>query len=94
VHDKKQGDEVYESWLPIIAREATDPRHYVKKAVNWALRQIGKRNLTLNERAVAAAREIRTLDSPTARWIASDALRELTGRAVWERLLRNSVPNE
>jgi 3-methyladenine DNA glycosylase AlkD len=94
VHDKKQIDEVFASWLPIVVREATDSRHFVKKAVNWALRQIGKRNLALNERAIAAAREIRTLDSPTARWIASDAFRELTGRAVWERLVRNSVPNE
>ena len=58
------------------AREATDERNFVKKAVNWALRQIGKRNARLRRAAVAAAKRIRTLDSRAARWIATDALRE------------------
>jgi 3-methyladenine DNA glycosylase AlkD len=63
-----------------------DTRHFVKKAVNWALRQIGKRNLALNAVAIETAREIRRLDSPSARWIAADALRELQGEAVQRRL--------
>jgi 3-methyladenine DNA glycosylase AlkD len=86
VHDKRQTDEVFRSWLPLVRREAIDSRHFVKKAVNWALRQIGKRNLALNEAAIITAREVRALDSPTARWVAADALRELTSPAVQQRL--------
>jgi 3-methyladenine DNA glycosylase AlkD len=86
VHDKKTEDKVFVQWLPIIARAAIDDRHFVKKAVNWALRQIGKRNLALNESAIAAARELRQLDSSSARWVAADALRELSGAAVQQRL--------
>ncbi len=58
----------------------------MRKAVNWALRQIGKRNRHLNERAIATAREIQRIDNKAARWIAADALRELTGEAVQARL--------
>lgn len=90
VHDKKAEDTVFLNWLPMIAREATDSRHFVKKAVNWALRQIGKRNATLNAQAIETARQIRTIDSPTARWIAGDALRELTSEAVQRRLARKT----
>jgi 3-methyladenine DNA glycosylase AlkD len=78
VHDKKAPDDAFEAFLPIIAREATDGRNFVKKAVNWALRQIGKRSQCLNEQAIATARAIQQLDSKPARWIAADALRELT----------------
>jgi 3-methyladenine DNA glycosylase AlkD len=73
-------DEDFEALLPLIAGAATDPRNMVKKAVNWALRAIGKRNPHLRRAAIAAAENIRAIDSPAARWIASDALREL--RAV------------
>jgi 3-methyladenine DNA glycosylase AlkD len=85
-HDRASADAKFERLLPLIARAATDERNFVKKAVNWALRGIGKRNLRLNRAAVAAAREIRLLDSKSARWIAADALRELTGEAVQGRL--------
>ena len=68
--------------------ESRDDRNFVKKGVNWALRQIGKRNLALNRLAIETAREIQRADSKTARWIAGDALRELVGPAVQERLRR------
>lgn len=61
-----------------IKRESTDERNFVRKAVNWALRQIGKSRPGLRMRAIALAREIRRIDSKSARWIAADALRELT----------------
>ena len=86
VADKSAGDRRFEKFLPIIRREATDDRNYVKKAVNWALRQIGKRNLNLNRKAIETAQKIEGMDSRSARWVASDALRELTSEAVQERL--------
>jgi len=88
VHDKKAADEDFLKFLPIIKREATDNRNFVKKAVNWALRQIGKRNLNLNEMAIEAAEEIRQIDAKSARWIAADAIRELTGEAVQKKLVK------
>lgn len=86
VHDKKAGDSLFVSFLPIIKRESTDERNFVRKAVNWALRQIGKRNKALNSAAIRAAEEIAKKDSKAARWIAADALRELRGAAVRKRL--------
>jgi 3-methyladenine DNA glycosylase AlkD len=86
VHDKKAPDERFRNFLPLIERESTDERNFVKKAVNWALRQIGKRNSALHGRAVAAAKRIRSIDSRSARWIAADALRELESDAVRRRL--------
>jgi len=86
VHDKAAPDERYLALLPLIAREAGDERNFVKKAVNWALRQIGKRNAALNAAAVAAAAEIELQGSRSARWIARDALRELTSEKVVRRL--------
>lgn len=86
VHDKGANDQYFERFLEIITREASDSRNYVKKAVNWALRQIGKRNPDLNKRAIETAREIQKIDSRSARWVASDAIRELAGKAVQERL--------
>ena len=77
VHDKTASDELFESFLPIIIRESTDERNFVKKAVNWALRNIGKRNVLLNKKALATSREIQKIDSKSARWIAADAIREL-----------------
>ncbi len=86
VHDTRAPDAVFERFLPMITREAADERNFVRKAVNWALRQIGKRNRRLNRKALATARAIERVDSRAARWIATDALRELTGKAVQERL--------
>ena len=77
VHDKAAPDAGFLAFLPIIRREAVDDRNFVKKAVNWALRQIGKRNERLRKAAVKTAKNIRKIDSRSARWIAADALREL-----------------
>lgn len=85
-HDKKAGDTAFEQFLPLIAREAGDKRNFVKKAVNWALRGIGKRNRRLNALAVDAAQQIRLQEGPTARWVASDALRELTSEKTLSRI--------
>ncbi len=75
--DKHADNEVFESFFPIIKKTANDDRIYVKKAVNWALRNIGKRNRDLNQSALSVAREILQMDSKSAQWIAKDALREL-----------------
>ncbi|MDP1580060.1 MAG: DNA alkylation repair protein [Candidatus Didemnitutus sp.] len=80
VHRKELTDEVFLGFLPLIRREALDERNFVKKAVNWALRQIGKRNPRLRHAAVVEAGRIARIDSSAARWIARDAVRELTGR--------------
>ena len=82
VHDKKTSDEKFEELFKIIIHESTDERNYVRKAVNWALRNIGKRNLVLNKKAVQTAQEIKKIDDKTARWIANDAIRELTSEKI------------
>jgi len=86
VHDKKADDAVFENFFPIIVKYSNDERNFVKKAVNWALRQIGKRNQRLNRSAIKTAQLILRIDSPSARWIASDALRELKSPGVIKRL--------
>ena len=88
VHDRAAKDAVFAGYLTIIEREADDGRNFVKKAVNWALRQIGKRNLRLNREAIRTAARIRKRDSSAARWTAADALRELRSDAVQARLAR------
>ena len=85
-HDKDAPDEAFIQTLPIIQRASSDERNYVKKAVNWALRNIGKRNPRLNQAAIRAAKEILLIESKAARWIARDALRELESEAVQSRL--------
>lgn len=90
VHDKQAGDEKFEQFFPLMKKYATDDRNFVRKAVNWALRNIGKRNLTLNVRAIEVAEEIKAINTKSARWIASDALRELKGEKVQARLLAKS----
>lgn len=85
-HDKEAPDKKFLALLPAIKREADDHRNYVKKAVNWALRNIGKRNVNLNKKAIETAKEVQKMDPKSAKWIASDAIRELTGEAVQERL--------
>lgn len=90
VSDKESENSAFEQFLPLIQREAGDDRNYVKKAVNWALRQIGKRNLALNEKAIETANAIRDIDSKSARWIATDAIRELTSESIQSRLRRRT----
>ena len=86
VHDKNAPDERFTQFFPLIKRQATDERNFVKKAVNWALRQIGKRNLALNKLALDVAREISNIDSISARWIAKDAIRELAGKTAQKKV--------
>lgn len=88
VSDKRADDGPFAEFLPIMRAGAIDKRNFVKKAVNWALRQIGKRNVALNEMALRTAREIQQMNSASARWVASDAIRELTSEAVQNRLRR------
>jgi 3-methyladenine DNA glycosylase AlkD len=89
--DKASPDAHFERFLRVIEREAHDERNFVRKAVNWALRNIGKRNVRLNGEAILAAERIREQGSRYARWIAADALRELKSDAVQERLHRKKV---
>lgn len=88
VHRKDVADARFEVFLPAIRAQATDDRNYVKKAVSWALRQIGKRSQGLNHKAIATARQIERIDARSARWIASDVQRELESAPVQERLRR------
>jgi len=85
-YHKKMADAEFEQFFPLIMRAATDERNFVKKAVNWALRNIGKRNRFLNKRAIEMAKEIQKIESKSARWIAADAIKELTSEAVQKRL--------
>lgn len=86
-HDKVAPDKDFIKFLPIIKRKSGDERNFVKKAVNWALRQIGKRNLNLNKHAIKVAMEMQKIDSKAAKWTANDALRELTSPAIQKKLL-------
>lgn len=85
-HNKEAPDETFINLIPVIKEETTDERNFVKKAVNWALRNIGKRNPKLNNIALKAAKEIQNMDSKFAKWIASDAIRDLTSDATKRRL--------
>ena len=93
VHDKKAPDDKIAPFLPLIEKHADDDRNFVRKAVNWALRQIGKRSLYLNELATETAEKITLRGTKAARWIAADALRELKSDAVQERLKRKTKPS-
>ena len=88
--DPRLSDDDIAAFLPVIEAGANDERNFVKKAVNWALRQIGKRNLALNAKAVACAKRLLERDEKSAHWIARDALRELTGEKVQQRLAARS----
>jgi 3-methyladenine DNA glycosylase AlkD len=88
VHNKEAPDKLFKTFLKIIEEESPDERNSVKKAINWALRQIGKRKLSLNVSAICTAYKIKELDCASSRWIAADALRELQSRAVQQRLLK------
>ena len=89
-HDKQMDDREFIDLFPIIIEGSTDDRNYVKKAVNWALRNIGKRNLNLNQAGIKLAQEIQKIDSRPARWIAADALRELQSEKVHQRLVKKA----
>jgi 3-methyladenine DNA glycosylase AlkD len=91
VHDKQAGDERFVEAMSLIEAAAGDERNYVKKAGSWALRNIGKRNLTLNVAAIQSARRIQSQGLQSARWIAADALRELTSEAVQTRLQKRAL---
>jgi 3-methyladenine DNA glycosylase AlkD len=86
VHRKELPDRAFAAFLPRIREASTDDRTCVKKAVSWALRQIGKRSRELNTEAILAAEQIGRIDARSARWVARDALRELRGDAVQARL--------
>ena len=85
VKEKNGQDKDFEAFFPLIDKYSTDSRNFVKKAVNWALRQIGKRNKNLNKKAIILAKKIAKKEDKSARWIAQDALRELSGQAVRNR---------
>ena len=86
VHDKNMPDREFINFFPIIKKAATDERNFVKKEVNWALRQIGKRNKRLNRKAIRLAKEIKGINSKSAKWIASNALSELTNHKIIKRI--------
>lgn len=87
-HDKLADDDKFISLFQVIISGSTDERNFVKKAVNWALRNTGKRNINLNKAAIEVAREIQKINSKSAHWIASDAIRELESEAVQNRLMK------
>lgn len=88
LHLKKEPDRLFLDWLPLIEAHSTDARNFVKKAVNWALRQIGKRSSSLHEPALKLAEELAASDDRTARWIGKDAVKELTDPKQLERLAK------
>jgi 3-methyladenine DNA glycosylase AlkD len=90
VHDKKAPDEKLAAFLPLIEKHSDDDRNFVKKAVNWALRQIGKRSPDLNTRAIETAERIKLQNMKSTQWIAADALRELKSDAVIARLRKKA----
>ena len=93
IHDTQTDDREIAGFLPVLEKHSNDERNFVKKAVNWALRQIGKRNLNLHKLAVEAAERIRGRDTRAARWIAADALRELSSEKIVKRLQEKSKRN-
>jgi 3-methyladenine DNA glycosylase AlkD len=91
VHRKNEPDKTFVDFLPLIEKHATDERNFVKKAVNWALRSIGKRSLFLHAPALALAEKISQSNDRTARWIGKDAVKELTDPKQMERLRRKTA---
>lgn len=92
VHDKLAGDAPFVRGLVLIERAAADERHFVKKAVNMALRAVGKRSLALNAAALQVARRLADAPEPAPRWVGKDALRELTSPSVARRLAKQKQP--
>ena len=91
VHRKKEPDETFLSYLPIIERHSTDPRNFVRKAVNWALRSIGKRSMPLNAAALETAKRLAASTDKTARWNGKDAVRELTAEKTLAGIARREA---
>lgn len=89
VHDREAKDEVFEKFLPLIIQYSSDSRNFVRKAVNWALRQIGKRNQALYDQALKVSENLMNSENKTARWIGSDAYRELIGQTAISRMKRS-----
>lgn len=88
VHRKDWEDNDFERYFPLLEKYSDDERNFVKKAVNWALRQMGKRNKSLNKKCITLAKKIQEKDSKSARWIANDAIRELESEKVQKRLTK------
>ncbi len=86
VHDKTAADSTFKRFFPLTIKECTDNRTYVKKAVSWALRSIGKRNISLNKKVIQIAEKMKEEKNKTAQWIASDILRELTSEKIQQRI--------
>jgi len=86
VHAKKMDDRQFIEFLPLIVRESTDYRNFVRKAVNWALRQIGKRNTALYPEALAVAQKLMLSENKTARWIGTDSSKELQNEKIINRI--------
>jgi len=90
VHDKKAADKKFEQFFPLIKEHSTDERNYVKKSVNWALRNIGKRNMALNLKAIRLGKQLQKSKSRATRWIGNDAVRELQSEAIQQRLIKKN----
>ena len=90
VHDKKASNEFFGEFFSVIVRESTDERQYVKKAINWALRSIGKRNLVLNKKAIETAKVMLKKKNKNSFWIANDAIKELTSQKILARLQKKT----
>ncbi|MTK64509.1 MAG: DNA alkylation repair protein [Methanobacterium sp.] len=86
VHDKKQADEQFEQYFPLLISASTDNRNFVKKSVNWALRSIGKKNSRLNKSSIDLAEEIFAINTKSSKWIASNALKELRSEKVRKKV--------
>ncbi|HAP37079.1 MAG TPA: DNA alkylation repair protein [Bacteroidetes bacterium] len=91
VHHKELKDAIFEQYFSLLKQYSTDDRNFVKKGVNWALRQIGKRNLQLNLKAIEFAKKIQEIHSSTANWIAADAIRELTNKKIQKRIRKQRI---
>ncbi len=88
VHDKKAPDERFVQYLPLVKKYSYDSRNFVKKGINWALRQIGKRNIRLHGKALKVAKELMASDDKTKRWVGSVAVKELEKKEITERIRR------
>lgn len=87
VADKNANDDRFDEFFSLILKGSVDERPLVKKAVNWALRQIGKRNLSLNKKAITVSEKLMLMDSRSAKWIGKDAFRELTSDSIQKRVV-------
>ncbi len=90
VHNKTANDKYFIDFFPLLIKGSTDERNFVRKAVNWAIRSIGKKNLNLNNEAINLSNKISQIESKSAHWIAADAIRELKSEAVQKRLNKKS----